>query len=509
MFELLTNDQMRRADALAIAAGVPSLELMERAGAAVADSVTALYGRSRPVLVAAGLGNNGGDGFVAARLLHERGCDVRVLLLGERDRLTGDAAEMARRYRGPCDAWSGQDFDPRSIVIDALFGAGLTRPVEGAAAAMIEAINRSGAYVVAVDLPSGIDGDSGLVMRRAIRADRTVTFFRRKPGHLLLPGRIHCGLTTVADIGISPAVLETIRPHLRVNDPAVWGGVFPVPHPAGHKYSRGHTVVLSGEMTSTGAARLAARAALRAGSGLVTIASPTSALAVNAAATLAVMVREAEGPEGLAELLRDPRVNAVILGPGGGVGAPMRAKVRVAAAENRALVLDADALSSFGENPKELFTILTNHSLSTAILSPHEGEFARLFSKIEQITTVKQKLKKALAASHETGAVVVLKGADTVVAAPDGRAVIAENAPPTLATAGAGDVLAGIMGGLRAQGMPAFEAASAGVWLHGEAANGFGPGLVADDLEGCLPEVYRRLFATLRRRTSDSLGATS
>ncbi|MGV3634134.1 MAG: NAD(P)H-hydrate dehydratase, partial [Pseudorhodoplanes sp.] len=490
MFQLLTNDQMRRADALAVASGVPSLELMENAGAAVADAVSALHA-SRDVVVAAGPGNNGGDGFVAARLLRARGHRVKVLLLGERSGLSGDAAEMARRFDGPVAAWGGEEFDPKTVIVDAIFGAGLARPVEGEAAALIRAINRSRAHVIAADLPSGIQGDTGAVMGEAVQANRTVTFFRRKPGHLLLPGRLHCGLTTVADIDIPNDVLTTIRPHLSVNVPGLWQHCFPVPQPAGHKYGRGHTVVLSGTMASTGAARLAARAALRAGSGLVTIASPTDAVAVNAAASLAVMVREAEGVEGLSRFLEDPRLNTIVMGPGGGVGADMCAKVRVAAAGGRALVLDADALTSFGENPKELFTILANHRLSTAILSPHEGEFARLFSSIDQIPSVKQKLEAALAASHETGAVVVLKGPDTVVAAPDGRAAIAENAPPYLATAGAGDVLAGMIGGLRAQRMPAFEAAAAAVWIHGEAAREFGPGLIAEDLTEVLPIVYR------------------
>ena len=498
MFELLTNDQMRRADALALSAGVPSLELMENAGRAVADCVTATDQGARPVTVLAGPGNNGGDGFVAARLLQERGATVRVLLLTEHERLSGDAAVMAGRYGGAVMRWSGEEFDPNDIVVDAVFGAGLARAVEGEVADAIVAVNRSGAHVIAVDLPSGIQGDSGAVMGAAIRADRTVPFFRRKPGHLLLPGRMHCGRITVADIGIPPTVLQTIKPHLSTNEPVWWGPSFPVPKAADHKYSRGHAVVLSGELPTTGAARLAARAALRAGAGLVTIASPTGALGVNAAASLAVMVREAQGAEGLSALLTDPRINAVVLGPGGGVGAEMRAKVRVAATGNLALILDADALTSFGENPKELFTILANQKLSTAILTPHEGEFSRLFSSLNRNPSVNQKLERALAASHETGAVVVLKGADTVVAAPDGRASIADNAPPYLATAGSGDVLAGLIGGLRAQGVPAFEAACAAVWLHGEAGNVVGPGLIAEDLTEAIPSVYRRLFATLR-----------
>jgi hydroxyethylthiazole kinase-like uncharacterized protein yjeF len=500
MFELLTNDQMRKADVLAVAAGVPSLELMENAGRAVADGVTAAYRSARPVTVLAGPGNNGGDGFVAARILQQRGVTVRLVLLADRERLSGDAAVMAGRYGGPVTRWNREKFDPGDVVIDALFGAGLARAIEGEAADAIASVNRSGAHVIAVDLPSGIQGDSGAVMGSAIRADQTVTFFRRKPGHLLLPGRMHCGRVTVADIGIPATILQTIKPHLSANDPACWGPSFPVPKAADHKYSRGHAVVLSGELPSTGAARLAAQAALRAGAGLVTIASPTCALAVNAAATLAVMVREAQGVEGLSALLSDPRINAVVLGPGGGVGAEMRAKVRVAATGNRAVVLDADALTSFGENPKDLFTILTNQKLSTAILTPHEGEFSRLFSALRDNSAVNQKLEVTLAASHETGAVVVLKGGDTIVAGPNGRASIANNAPAYLATAGSGDVLAGLIGGLRAQHMPAFDAACAAVWLHGEAGNTVGPGLIAEDLSEALPAVYRRLFAVLPGR---------
>jgi hydroxyethylthiazole kinase-like uncharacterized protein yjeF len=504
MSELLTNAQMRRADALAIASGVPSLELMENAGRAVADMVTAAFGTARPVIVCAGPGNNGGDGFVAARLLAARGCAVRLILLAERARLSGDAGEMARRFTGAITRWDGEEFDPRNVVVDAIFGAGLTRPVDGEAAALIAAINRSRASVVAVDLPSGINGDSGAAMGVAVKADRTVTFFRRKPGHLLLPGRLHCGRVTVADIGIPDSVLDDIRPKFSLNEPALWGGAFPIPQPGGHKYARGHTVVLSGELPSTGAARLAARAALRAGAGLVTIASPPSAVAVNAASNLSIMVREADGAKGLAKLLADPRMNAIVLGPGGGVGPQMRRKVKAAAGGERALVLDADALTSFGEKPKELFTILANHAISTAILTPHEGEFHRLFSNINKIPSVKQKLEAALAASHETGAIVVLKGADTIVAAPDGRAAIAGNAPPWLATAGSGDVLAGMIGGLRAQRMPAYEAAAAAVWLHGEAANEIGPGLIAENLADMLPRLYRRLFAALERRQAKS-----
>jgi hydroxyethylthiazole kinase-like uncharacterized protein yjeF len=358
---------------------------------------------------------------------------------------------------------------------------------------MIEAINASGAVVIAVDLPSGINGNTGQVMGCAVQATETVTFFRRKRGHVLLPGRLHCGPVRVADIGIPADVLAAIGPRVFLNRPELWMDVFPQPAPAGHKYGRGHALVLSGGIASTGASRLAARGALRAGAGLVTIGCPREALAVQAAANVAVMVRPVEGPDELVEQLADRRINVAILGPGGGVGEVMRKKVLDALAQPQALVLDADALTSFGDDSKTLFTGLRERAGRPAILTPHEGEFYRIFRPLSEKSPVKQKLEDALKASHETSAIVILKGADTVVAAPDGRATIADNAPPNLATAGSGDVLAGFVGGLLAQGMPAFEAAAAAVWLHGEAAAEFGPGLISEDLPEMLPRVLRRL----------------
>ena len=495
MHELLTTGEMAEADRLAVAGGVPSLKLMENAGRAVANMVVRRFPTSRPVVVFAGPGNNGGDGFVAARLLAERGYAVRLRLLGDRSKLRGDAAEMARRYDAPAEAVA-REIDPASIVIDALFGAGLARDLTGEAAKAIAAINGSGAHVIAVDLPSGINGDTGAVMGSAVRAQQTVTFFRRKPGHILVPGREYCGDVVLADIGIPASVLTTVAPRIALNHPGSWGHLFPIPRVEGHKYTRGYTLVVSGGVASTGAARLSARGALRAGAGLVTLASPRDALAVNAAANLAIMVREAEGADGLLSLLSDRRINTVILGPGGGIGPHMRAKVKAAISQNRTIILDADALTSFGENPKELFTDLSNHPESTVILTPHSGEFSRLFSEIEKNPSVKQKLEATLSASHETGSVILLKGADSIISSGN-RAIISENAPPYLATAGAGDVLAGIIAGLCAQGMPAFEATAAAVWLHGEAAKEAGPGMIAEDLPEALRPVYRRLFAEL------------
>ncbi len=498
MLELLTPAEMAEADRLAIAGGVAGIDLMENAGRAVADAVARRCPRGAPeICVVAGPGNNGGDGFVAARILAERGFPVRVLLVGERERLKGDAAEAARRWPGIIETVSSQAVSGAGIIVDALFGAGLDRPVSGLVRATIAAMNSAGVPVIAVDLPSGINGSSGALMGEAVNATETVTFFRRKPGHVLLPGRLHCGPVEVADIGIPASVLERLRPHTFVNCPALWAEHFPIPKLDGHKYARGHAVVVSGGLSSTGAARLAARGALRAGAGLTTIASPRDALAVNAASNLAIMVRPVDGAAELSGLLADRRLNAVVLGPGGGVGAPMRDLVLAALAGERAVVLDADALTSFAETPEALFAAIKARGTAATVLTPHEGELARLFNRGGKPSDNSSKMDRAVVAAADCGAVVLLKGADTVVASPSGRVSIVENAPAWLATAGSGDVLAGFAAGLLAQGMPAFEAASAAVWLHGEAGNEAGPGLIAEDLPEALRAVYRRLFVDL------------
>ncbi len=495
MIELLTTAEMAEADRLTIAGGTGGLELMENAGRAVADAAARMP--SRRVVVVAGPGNNGGDGFVAARYLAERGAAVRVSFVGDRKRLKGDAALAAQRWTGPVEEASPASLRDCDLIIDALFGAGLDRDVDGLPRAMIAAMNTSGVPIIAVDLPSGVNGTTGGVMGAAVEATRTVTFFRRKTGHLLLPGRLQCGVIEVADIGIPASVLGKIKPATFADAPALWRATFPRLDPRGHKYSRGHAVVVSGGLPTTGAARLAARAALRAGAGLVTIATPTEALPVNAAASLAVMVRPVDGASELAEFLADKRRNSVVLGPGGGVGPAMREQVQAALASEAAVLLDADALTSFADEPTGLVSAIGKRAGRGVVLTPHEGEFSRLFSKINQVSKSNSKLEKVRLAAGIVGAVVVLKGPDTVIAGPDRRAAIANNAPPTLATAGSGDVLSGLIAGLLAQGMQPFEAASAGVWLHGEAASEFGPGLIADDLPEMLPRVYRRLSAEL------------
>jgi hydroxyethylthiazole kinase-like uncharacterized protein yjeF len=491
--EVLTTSEMERADRLTIAAGTPGFALMMSAGQAVAEAAMDLV-EEGPIVVVAGRGNNGGDGFVAAAELAARGREVSVILLCGRDSLQGDAALAARGWKYPVLPFNPQAIGKPALIIDALFGAGLNRPVKGEPLEMIEAINANGAPVLAVDLPSGINGTSGAVMGAAINAAETVTFFRRKPAHLLMPGRKHCGRVRVADIGIDARVLVEISPQTSENVPQGWQKSFPVPDIDGHKYARGHAVVLSGDLASTGAARLAARGALRAGAGLVTLASPRDALAVNAAALTAVMVRAIDNAIQFGELLDDRRLNSVVIGPGAGVGARTRDFVHTALSAKRGLVLDADALTSFAEAPERLFESIKASHDPRVVLTPHEGEFPRLFSDISNKNPGRSKLERVRDAAGRCGAVVLLKGPDTVVASPDGRASIAANAPPWLATAGAGDVLAGIIAGVLAQGTPAYEAACIGVWMHGEAAREAGPGLIAEDLPEVLPAVFRRLY---------------
>jgi len=491
--EVLTTADMERADRLAISAGTPRFAMMLSAGTAVAEAALDLV-EEGPVLVVAGPGNNGGDGFVAAADLAAQGREVSVILMCERDALKGDAASAARGWKHPVLPFNPQAIGKPALIIDALFGTGLSRAAEGEAREMIEAINANGAPVLAVDLPSGINGTTAGIMGVAVHATETVTFFRKKPAHLLLPGRLHCGRVRVVDIGIGAKVLDEIKPQCFENTPDIWRTWFPVPRVSGHKYARGHVLVVSGDVAATGAARMSARAALRAGAGLVTLASPRDALVVNAAALTAVMVRPVDSMVEFAEQLADKRFNTIVIGPGAGVGQRTVDFVHTALSAQRHLVLDADALTSFADAPDRLFESIKAVSEPQVVLTPHEGEFPRLFSDMSNKHPGRSKLERVRAAAERSGAVVLLKGPDTTVASPDGRASIAANAPPWLATAGSGDVLAGIIAGLLAQGVPAFEAASMGVWMHGEAAREAGPGLIAEDLSETMPAVTRRIY---------------
>lgn len=488
MIELLSAAEMARADRLAVESGVASATLMENAGRAVADEVARRFPDKETVLVLCGPGNNGGDGFVAARHLLERGYKIRLGFDGDETRLPEDAAAMAARFSGRREALRPEILAGADVVVDALFGAGLARPIEGKLAQLIESVNGSGRPVVALDVPSGIDGTTGEVRGSAVRAVATVTFFRLKPGHLLLPGRPYCGELSVAGIGIPDSVLAEIEPKTFANQPELWLADYPWPKEDGHKYARGHAIVFSGPAFSTGAARLAARGALRIGAGLVTVASPRDAVTINASQLTAIMVREADAARGLKALLDDRRKNAVLIGPGVGVGERTKDMVLVALGSGGAVVLDADALTSFAGKPDELFTAISGRA-APVVLTPHDGEFARLFSDLAALP----KLDRTRQAAARSGAIVALKGADTVVAAPDGKASINATTSPWLATAGTGDVLAGMVLGLLAQGMPVFQGTSAAVWLHGAAARAFGPGLIAEDLPEILPKVLRVL----------------
>ena len=474
---LLTVEEMGRADRLAVDYGRPGFELMRNAGAAIADAVRRRWS-PRPVLVLAGPGNNGGDGFIAAERLQAAGWPVRLALLGSREALSGDAAQAEKAWSGPVEPLGPQALGNARLVIDALFGAGLKRPVSDAAQEVLEAAESL--PLVAVDLPSGIAGDTGAVLGHAPRAVLTVTFFRKKPGHLLLPGRLHCGEVVVADIGIPEEVLDDIGPAAFENGPDLWS--LPVPGPESHKYTRGHAVVWGGADT-TGAARLAARGAMRAGAGLVTVSASDEAWPVYAASLPGALVVRRNGPDDFRRMLEDGRKNAVLVGPGAGLGPETRDAVEAACARPGAVVLDADALTA-------MVGRLPEGRGDAGLLTPHDGEFARLFPFDGD------RLSRARAAAAASGWTVLLKGADSVVAAPDGRAAISANAPPWLATAGSGDVLAGMAAGLMAQGLAAFEAAAAATWLHGEAAAAFGPGLIAEDLPDMLPAVLRRMHAT-------------
>jgi hydroxyethylthiazole kinase-like uncharacterized protein yjeF len=342
--------------------------------------------------------------------------------------------------------------------------------------------------VVAIDVPSGVDGATGAVRGSAVEADLTVTFFRKKPGHLLLPGRDLCGELMLADIGIPARVLEDIKPKAWENGPGLWR--VPTARAAGHKYTRGHCVVVSGGVLHTGATRLAAMAALRAGAGLVSLAGVANALLVHASHVTSIMLKQVDGANGVALLLEE-KVNSVVIGPAAGIGEPTLANVMAVLGSGVPAVLDADALTSFEHQPQKLLDALKAKPQRPVVLTPHSGEYTRLFGKLAG-----SKPDQARDAARRSGAVVILKGSDTVIAAPDGRVAINANAPPTLATAGSGDVLAGIAGGLLAQGMDGFEAAAAAVWIHGAAGAKFGkPGLIADDLPGLIPDVLAGLLA--------------
>ena len=464
MNELLTPAEMGQADILAAALGVSGRTLMQRAGWAVARAARR-FGPCR-TLVLCGPGNNGGDGYVAARLLQAAGWPVRVAALAP-PRPGSAAAAAASEWSGPAADFTPAEAARAELVIDAVFGAGLTRAVEGLVADTLAASRR----ILAIDIPSGVDGATGAVRGRAAQAACTVTFFRRKPGHWLLPGRDLCGEVVLADIGLPPAVLARIRPQSVANTPALWR--LPVLPASTHKYVRGYVSVLGGA-AMTGAAQLAAAAARHGGAGMVTIVAPGQASRYSHVSPGLIV-----NDEPLDQLVTDPRRTTWVCGPGLG-GAAARAALPILLAAGRQVVADADALGAHPGDPDAL--------RGAAVLTPHEGEFAKLFGP-----SGADRLGATRAAARRVGAVVLLKGSDTVIAAPDGRAAINATGTPALATAGAGDVLSGLIAALLAGGMPAWDAACAGAWLHGRAGEMLGTGLVAEDLPAAIARATRAL----------------
>lgn len=458
---LLSPIEMGRVDA---GCNIAGLVLMEAAGRAVARAIQKRF-PPVPVLVLCGPGNNGGDGYVVARLLEQAGWDVAVAPLAP-PRPGSDAAAMAARWRGPRVAWEAGRAARAGLLVDAVFGAGLARNVGPEVAGVLAAARGP---VVAVDVPSGLDGGTGLARGAVRAADLTVTFVRRKPGHLMLPGRALCGTLVCADIGVPDAAVAAVGARCFANAPGLW--TLPSAAVEDTKYSRGHVAIAAGA-TMPGAARLAAMAARRAGAGLLTLLAPDAATAT--------LLRGAEPGALVSEAapLGDARIGAWVVGPGLAPDAATRALGLAVIGAGRALVADAGLLSACAGDPGSLF--------GAAVLTPHMGEFTRIFGPVAD------RLASARAAAALTGAVALLKGADTVIAAPDGRAAINENAPPWLATGGTGDVLAGTIAALIARGMAPFEAACAGAWLQGAAASVAGEGCLAEDIASGLPAAMRK-----------------
>lgn len=474
---------MRAIDAGSAQAGIATRTLMENAGRAVAEAIVARFS-PRPTAVLCGPGNNGGDGWVAARALKQQGWPVWVETLAPKAALAGDAADAAH-------AWTGETFNigdeaPKAeLFVDALFGAGLARPLEGEAARLATRLAATPQRLIAVDVPSGLDGDTGKPLGEAyFRAALTVTFVRKKRGHVLAPGRGLCGEVIVADIGAPEDAVQAQHVQLWENGPEIWGAAFPWPALEAHKHARGHVMVASGSHAQTGAARLTASAALRVGAGVVTVLSPPDAMKENSAQLTAIMLREVVKPDAYARAAQTAQ--ALVIGPAFGVEAARRTALDAAlqAPSRCPLVIDADAIT--------LLSPMQRGALKARdVMTPHVGEFNRGFDAL--LERSETRIEAACAAAAHVGCVVLLKGPDTVIAAPGGRAIVNTTGTPFLATAGAGDVLAGLIGGLIAQGMANFEAAACAAWLHGRAAEAFGPGLTAEDLPDLLPALLNDL----------------
>ena len=475
---LFTCAEMAEADKYTIEHGTAGITLMERAGRGVAEVAERIWrgaGGVGTILVVCGPGNNGGDGYVAARRLAMQGIDVRVAQLGSADKLRGDAAQAKDKWSGKIEKLNKISLQDVSLIIDALYGAGLNKAIEGVAASLIKEINASSILVLAVDVPSGLSGDNGTVDGTVIEADHTVTFERKKPGHLLYPGRKLSGHLHLVDIGINQACHAVIKAKTFENILSLWSHTLPVERAEQHKYNRGHVMVLGSRAPMLGACRLTSLAALRTGSGLVTLMAPKETYDIQAAALDDILVVNMAKQNSFVSRLKDDRITAVAIGPGAGIGIETIKIVLKTLATERATVLDADALTSFVDHPATLFKAITGPT----VLTPHTGEFQKLFADLDYGG---DKLAATRTAAKRSGAVIILKGPDTVIASPCGLAAINSNAPSHLSVGGTGDILTGMVASLMGQGMSAFDSACAAVWLHANAAQSYSRGMVASDL---------------------------
>lgn len=490
--ELLSTHQMKLAEKAACGGKVTSFTLMQRAGKAVAEEVISRYSK-QPVLVLCGTGNNGGDGYIIAATLKKKNWDVTVAAACDTHDLQGDASRAAETWKDDIVSFEELELPEDGLIIDAVFGTGLTRAIEGQVYETLISLRETECPIIAVDVPSGMNADTGECQDCTPQAELTVTFARRKPGHLLLPGRVASGEVLVADIGITDEMLEPIGPFMLENSPSLaWAEGQDFDKPAyAHKYDHGHVVVLGGRHM-TGAASLASVAALRMGAGLVTVVAPAETAIIHQLHNPSLLVEPIGELARFKEHIKDPRRNAVLIGCGLGldnIGAVKKVVFdSVQFVPSKICVLDADALSAFADDPRVLMSALGPH----CILTPHEGEFARLFPDLKG-----SKPERAFAAAKRSGAVIVLKGADTVIASPDARLVINSNGSGWLATAGTGDVLAGMIAGIAARGLlDPFDAACAAVWMHARASELAGAGMVSSDLSAHIPAVWKELIAS-------------
>jgi NAD(P)H-hydrate epimerase len=474
---LLTAENIKATEQAHFAKGNDSFAVMKKASEAVCNIVGERF-PNRSIIVLAGTGNNGGDGLLTAECLHKKGFDVKVYAL-EASKMKGDAAKALKACSVKILPVDVLNLEGNPVVIDALFGIGLNKSLPDEIVKLITTINAHKLDVVSVDIPSGVMPDSGRIAGAALQAASTVTFIAHKFAQVLMPAREFFGEVILADIGIP---IEAGEISSCINIPENWFKYYPWPKPSGNKYSRGHTLVAGGNKFKCGAAKLAANAALRSGSGLVTIICAEEDVPAYASDAYSLMTTS---DTQWSDLLQDKRVNSLLIGPGAGVNETIYNRVMQILKAKKSTVLDADALSVFAQKPEELFAAIE----SPCILTPHGGEFERLFPELKDLP----KHEAARKAAVFSNAVVIYKGYDTVIASPDGSLAINMNAPATLATAGSGDVLAGICTGLLAQGMPPFPAACAAVWLQAEAANIFGAGLISEDIIKTLPMALHQL----------------